>query len=114
MKCAHCLQKNNKEICEQCNKLERCVVCEVFTVPFTEMLKTTQQVQSPLNRYRCLTCEHFEQNIKEECFLCNKSCDKKHSSWSDMVDRYIERGNMCKYCDIEMDRRTPQRLKKPV
>lgn len=115
MKCAHCVKndiKRRSDVCSDCNKLDRCVVCEVFTIPFADILKHhhSKQIQSPFDPNRCLTCDEFEKSIKSKCFLCNGNCDKGKPELFDSVKRYIKRGNICWYCDEDINRRVSNML----
>ena len=80
-KCLHCkieLEKGEKELCVLCRELPCCSGCGVME---TEL---------------CDTCEGWFDRMKTSCWKCGAKINQT-------PNKYLIHGNLCKYCDFEID-----------
>lgn len=91
-RCYHCkieLEKGEKELCILCREMPRCSGCEI------------------IGTHICHTCENWLELMKTTCFLCGARINQT-------PNKFKIHGNLCKYCDFEIDEKlsTPPKQKK--
>lgn len=94
--CAHCFEKQavpGSSICESCQEIRRCEVCEVFL----------DGICKPSEEYpdRCDSCLDYEALIKFNCFICTTPITIYYRR--SKVLNYVVRGNCCGKCNSEAE-----------